>query len=114
MMTYYDICLGFQFSVCSQNHRALVDIVSSVCLHLCEWFDMQMVRIKFSDAATEATGFVTLAKRVKVICFSDNSYEFTRSGLKLLDELGITYNIIAEEGFDSACHALRNSAAPKV
>ena len=75
---------------------------------------MQMVRIKFSNAASEADGFVALAKRVKVICFSDNTYEFARSGLKLLDELSIAYDILAEEGFDSACHALRNPVAPKV
>jgi hypothetical protein len=75
---------------------------------------MQMVRIKFSDAASEAEGFVALAKRVKVICFSDNTYEFARSALKLLDELEIAYDVLAEEGFDSACHALRNPAAPKV
>jgi hypothetical protein len=56
---------------------------------------MQMVRIKFSDSASEADGFVALAKRVKVICFLDNSYEFARSGLKLLDELGIAYDILA-------------------
>ena len=63
---------------------------------------MQMVRIKFSETASEAVGFVALAKRVRVICFSDNTYEFVRSGLKLLDDLGIAYDILAEEGFDSA------------
>ena len=57
---------------------------------------MQMVRIKFSNAAREAEGFLALAKRVKVICFSDNSYEFARSGLRLLDELEIAYDILAD------------------
>jgi hypothetical protein len=75
---------------------------------------MQMVRIKFSQTTSEAEGFVALAKRVRVICFSDNTYEFARSGLKLLDDLGIAYDILAEEGFDSACHSLRNSVAPKI
>ena len=75
---------------------------------------MQMVRIKFSDPATEADGFVALAKRLKVICFADNSYEFARFGLKVLDDLGIAYDVLAEEGFDSACHSLRNPVAPKV
>jgi hypothetical protein len=75
---------------------------------------MQMVRIKFSNAATEGEGFVALAKRVKVICFSDGTYEFARSGLKLLDDMGIAYELLAEEGFDSACHSLRNPVAPKV
>jgi hypothetical protein len=60
---------------------------------------MQMVRIKFSDTASEAQGFVTLAKRVKVMCFSDDGYEFARSGLRLLDELGIAYDVLAEKGF---------------
>jgi hypothetical protein len=54
---------------------------------------MQMVRIKFSNSASEAEGFVALAKRVKVICFSDNTYEFARSGLRLLDESGIAYDL---------------------
>jgi hypothetical protein len=75
---------------------------------------MQMVRIKFSEAAKEADGFVTLAKRIKVICFADNTNEFARPGLKLLDDLGITCDILAKEGFDSACHPLRNPVAPKV
>jgi hypothetical protein len=56
---------------------------------------MQMARIRFSDVATEANGFVALAKRVKVICFSDNTYEFPRSALNVLDELGIAYEILA-------------------
>jgi hypothetical protein len=56
---------------------------------------MQMVRIKFSDPTSEADGFVALAKRLKVICFSDNTYEFARSGLKLLDDLGIAYRVRA-------------------
>ena len=75
---------------------------------------MQMVRIKFMDASREAEGFVALSRRIKVICFPDSTYEFGRGGLKLLEELGIAYNVIAEEGFDSAWHALRNPAAPKV
>ena len=75
---------------------------------------MQMVRIRFPDARQEAEGFVALAKRLRVICFADNTYELGKSGLRILDELGISYEVIVEEGFDRACHALRNSAAAKV
>lgn len=75
---------------------------------------MQMVRIKFTDPAREAEGFVALAKRIRVICFADDTYEIARLGLKILDELGIAYQVLVEEGFDSAGHALRNPAASKV
>ena len=76
--------------------------------------DMQMVRIKFADAAKEAEGFLALARSVRVICFADDTYEIAKPGLKILDRLGIAYQIIAEEGFDRACHALRSSLASKV
>ena len=75
---------------------------------------MQMVRIKFGDPAKEAKGFVALAERIRVICLSDSTYEIAKSGLKILDDLGIDYEVVAEEGFDRACHALRNSPAAKV
>jgi len=75
---------------------------------------MQMVRIKFTDTAKEAEGFLALAKKVRVICFADNTYEFAKSGLKVLEDLGIRYQVIVEEGFDRACHALRNPAPAKV
>jgi len=75
---------------------------------------MQMVRIRFKDAAKAAEGFVALARRIRVICFADETYELAKSGLKILDDLGIAYEVIAEEGFDRACHALRNSLASQV
>jgi hypothetical protein len=71
--------------------------------------DLQMVKIKFTDPAQEADGFVALSKRLRVICFPDQTYEIAKSGLKVLEELGIRYQVIAEEGFDRAYHALRNS-----
>ncbi len=73
-----------------------------------------MVRIKFDDAGREGEGFLALAKRLRVICLPERTYEFAKSGLTLLDELGIPYRVITEEGFDRACHALRNPIASKV
>lgn len=75
---------------------------------------MQMVRIRFPDSTKEAEGFVMLAKQVRVICFADNTYEIAKSHLKILDDRGIPYEIVMEEGFDRACHALRNSFAAQV
>jgi len=73
-----------------------------------------MVRFKFSDGSREAEGMVALAKRVKVICFADDTYEIAKPSLRILDDLGIAYQVLTEEGFDGACHALRNSTAVKV
>ena len=75
---------------------------------------MQMVRIRFSDPAKEAKGFVALAERMSVICLAGSTNEIAKSGLKILNDLGIDYEVVAEEGFDRACHALRNSPAAKV
>jgi len=75
---------------------------------------MQMVRIRFTKPAKEAEGFVALAKRLRVICLPEHTYEIAKSGLTILDDLGIAYTVIAEEGFDRACRALRNSVASKV
>jgi len=75
---------------------------------------MKWIRFKFADATREAEGFVALAKRTRVICLADNVYEIAKSGLAILNELGIQYEVLAEEGFDRACHALRNPVASKV
>jgi hypothetical protein len=57
---------------------------------------------------------VALAKRVKVICLADQSYQIAKSALSILKELGIDYEVLAEEGLDRACHSLRNSSTSKV
>jgi hypothetical protein len=75
---------------------------------------MQMVRFKFAEEAREAEGMVALAKRVRVICFADDTYEIAKPSLRILDDLGIAYRVLVEEGFDGACHALRNSDSAKV
>ena len=75
---------------------------------------MMMVKFKFSDTSQESEGFLALAKRAKVICLKEQTYEVAKSALAILDEMGIAYTVIAEEGFDRACHSLRNSAASKI
>jgi len=72
---------------------------------------MKLVKIQFADSASEAKGFVALAKEGRVVCFSDQTYEVAKPQLKILDRLRISYHILTEEGFDDVCHALRNSLA---
>ncbi len=59
--------------------------------------NVQLIRIRFTDATKEAQGFVALAKRLKVTCLPDDIYEIAKSGLAVLDELGIPYQILSEE-----------------
>ena len=75
---------------------------------------MRMVRLRFRDTSQEAEGFIVLAKRIRVICFADKTYEIPKSGVQILDDLAIAYEVIAEEGFDRACRALRDSLASQV
>lgn len=60
---------------------------------------MQMVKIRFTDPAKEAEGFVALAKQVRVICFADDTYEITKSHLKILDDLNIPYEVMRRSKF---------------
>jgi len=72
---------------------------------------MKLVKIQFTDSASEAKGFVALAKEGRVVCFADQTYEVAKPQLQILDRLHIPYRIVTEEGFDDVCHALRNSLA---
>jgi hypothetical protein len=56
--------------------------------------------MKFADPAREAEGFVALAKRTKVICFADNTYEIAKSSLTILEEIGLLGEVFVEELFD--------------
>jgi hypothetical protein len=57
---------------------------------------MQMVKIRFTNPAKEAEGFVALAKWVHVVCFDDDTYEIAKPNLKILDELDISYEVLSE------------------
>lgn len=69
---------------------------------------MQMVRIRFAEQ-DKARGLVELARRMKVICLPDGEYLIAEPNLSLLDQLGLTYDILGTEGFDSAIRKIRNS-----
>ena len=72
---------------------------------------MQMVKIKFQNAAHDAQGALELAKRFTVICLPEDTYEVPSAALVMLDALQLSYCILETEGFDRAVRALRNSPA---
>ncbi|MBM4045410.1 MAG: hypothetical protein FJ279_09865 [Planctomycetes bacterium] len=74
---------------------------------------MQMARIRFAEK-DRAEGLVALARRIKVVCLPDDQYLIAEANLRLLDDLGLTYEVLAVEGFDSAVRKVRNTAAAKV
>ena len=75
---------------------------------------MKVVKIRFSDPDSAAKGIGRLMRRGKVICLPENTYVVPQQGLKILDEIPVTYEILAEEGLDYAYHTLRDPAAPQV
>ena len=75
---------------------------------------MRMVHIKFRNEGDDARGAYELARRVKVICLPGDTYEIAEQSLKILDDLGIPYDILETEGFDRAYSKIRDSAASKI
>lgn len=74
---------------------------------------MQMVRIRFVEK-DKARGLVELARRVKVICLPDDEYLIAKPNLNLLGKLGLEYEVLGMEGFDSAIHKIRNTASAEI
>lgn len=64
---------------------------------------MQMVKIQFTNETEQAKRFVALARKVRVVCLPNDPYEVAKSPLKILDDLGISCQVLTEEGFDHAC-----------
>ena len=75
---------------------------------------MKVVKIRFSDRESAAKGIGQIMRRGKVICLPENTYIVPQQGLKILDEIPVTYEILAEEGLDYAYHTLRGPATPQV
>ena len=74
---------------------------------------MQMVRIRFAEK-DKARGLVELARRVKVISLRGGEYLIAEPNLSLLEKLGLAYEVLGTEGFDSAIRKIRNTASPEV
>ena len=75
---------------------------------------MRMVRIKFKEPKDDASGFLELSKRVRVICLPGDTYEIQSSALQILDSLDIPYSIVETEGFDNAIRKIRDTASAKI
>ena len=55
-----------------------------------------------------------MAKRIKIIALRNDEYLIAKDNLTLFNELGLEYEILGEEGFDSAIRKIRNTSYTKV
>lgn len=72
---------------------------------------MKMIKIHFKNPSDDARGSLELAKYYKVICLPNDIYEVPAEAIELLNKLGISPQVLQEEGFDSAIRTLRNLAS---
>jgi len=75
---------------------------------------MKMIRIKFKKDKDEAIGLLELSKKVRIVCFQDDTYEIPFSALEIINALNIPYEIIKTEGFDNVLRKVRNIDSIKV
>jgi len=75
---------------------------------------MKMIKLRFTNPTNDAAGALALAKKFKVICLPNDTYEVPDQALELLDEFQLPYVLLETEGFDHAIRALRNSLTTPV
>lgn len=71
---------------------------------------MKVVKIRFSDRESETKGIGRLMRKGRVICLPKNTYVIPQQGLKVLDEIPVAYELLAEEGLGYAYHLSRAAA----
>jgi hypothetical protein len=61
---------------------------------------MHRVKIRFAEG-DKARGLVELARRVRVVCLPEDEYLIAEPTLSWLDQLGLGYEVLGTEGFDT-------------
>lgn len=72
---------------------------------------MQMVKIRIPDRAESARALVELSRYGRVDCYRDSVYIVPEPALKVLGELGVTYQELGRGGLDYAEKTLRDTLA---
>ena len=72
---------------------------------------MKLIKMRFPDLQARATGIAAITRRGRVICLPDQTFIVPAPALEFLDQVGLAYDVLAEEGWDSAVRTLRDSAA---
>ncbi len=75
---------------------------------------MKMVKIRFANREDSAKGIAKVMRRGQVVCLPENTFIVPEPALDVLNELGLAYEVLNEEGMDSVIHTLRNPAAAAI
>ncbi len=95
---------SYQFNVPGVVDRRLCYNVSGEDL-------MTSYKIKVPANPASAEGLVAIMKRGRVICLPKETYIVPGPALGLLDQMGVSYEVISEEGLDGVVQALRNPSS---
>lgn len=63
---------------------------------------MTSYKINVPETPASAKGLVAVMKRGRVICLPIETYIVPGPALELLDELGVSYEVVSDEGCDCA------------
>jgi hypothetical protein len=72
---------------------------------------MKFMRIRMSDPETHADGFYEIMRRGRIVCLPNDTFIVPTPALQVLDDMGVTYELLNEEGWDSVVRTLRTAAA---
>lgn len=75
---------------------------------------MKMVKIRFPDEAARAKGIAAIVRRGRVVRLPKHTFIVPAPALDVLNDMGLAYEVLAEGGWDSAVHALRDPASAAV
>ena len=71
---------------------------------------MKMVKIRFATRQESATGITKIMRRGRVVCLPDNTFIVPVPALEALAEMGLAYELLAEEDWDGVVRTLRDPA----
>lgn len=72
----------------------------------------RFVKIRFPDAASRVAGVHQLMRRMRVVCLPGEEYVIARAGLSILEDSGLSHEVLEETSLDETLAALRDSPAP--
>jgi hypothetical protein len=75
---------------------------------------MKMVRIRFADDAESARGIASIMRRGKVVCLPENTFIVPAPAIQVLDELGVSFQVVDEEGVDGVVSSLRDPTSAAI
>ncbi len=71
---------------------------------------VKMVKIRIANRQESADGITRIMRRGRVVCLPDNTFIVSIPALEVLEEIGLTYELLTEESWDGVVRTLRGPA----